>query len=173
VRQPLAVETVDGDRPVESQRLDVPTRLLDMRGIGVEAVDEKAVAGTARRGVTLTGNSESMPADPAHLGGEPDAFAYASARRFGGLCYVRLDGRGERGGRVLQTVRSWLAAGYDDRRRMRVGRGALAVRGSWGTSWGDSGYGWLSYTHVREPLALDFWTLLDPDWLSSGEFHRP
>jgi C1A family cysteine protease len=151
------------------------------------------------------------PSAPALLGCEPDAFAYASAQRFGTLYYVRLDSRGKRGGQVLQTVRSWLAAGfpsvfgfpvvsslsaeadipyptifdsirggqamvavgYDDRHRTRAGRGALLVRSSWGIHWGGSGYGWLSYAHIRERLAVDFWTLLSPEWLSSGEFCRP
>ena len=66
-----------------------------------------------------------------------------------------------------------IAAGYDDQRRVRSDKGALLVANSWGTRWGDRGYGWLPYSYVREGLAADFWTLLKPDWLSSGEFSRP
>jgi len=66
-----------------------------------------------------------------------------------------------------------LAVGYDDNRRIRSDRGALLVRSSWGPAWGEGGYGWLPYAYVREQLARDFWTLLEPHWLASGEFQRP
>lgn len=65
-----------------------------------------------------------------------------------------------------------VAVGYDDR---RVGptRGALLVRSSWGSTWGDQGYGWLPYRYVEEQLATDFWTAIHPEWLSTGEFQFP
>jgi C1A family cysteine protease len=65
-----------------------------------------------------------------------------------------------------------LAVGYDDR-WLSSSRGALLVRNSWGAEWGDNGYGWLPYAFVEERLAMDFWTMLRPDWLASGEFARP
>jgi len=65
-----------------------------------------------------------------------------------------------------------VAVGYDDR-RLSASRGALLIRNSWGAEWGDAGYGWLPYIFVEEQLAVDFWTLLRPDWLKSGEFYRP
>ena len=77
---------------------------------------------------------------------------------------------------VFDFVRCGLAAvvvGYDDTRRMRSGKGTLLVRMPWGAAWGEQGYGWLPYAYVRERLALDFWTLLKPEWLDSGEFLRP
>lgn len=73
----------------------------------------------------------------------------------------------------LQGGQALLAVGYDDRRRIRSDRGCLLVRGGWGRDWGEEGYGWLPYAYVREKLALDFWTIFDPAWLPSGEFHRP
>jgi C1A family cysteine protease len=65
-----------------------------------------------------------------------------------------------------------LAIGYDDR-WLRGSRGALLVRSSWGSQWGEDGYGWLPYAYVEEQLAIDFWTLLHPDWIASGEFDAP
>ena len=65
-----------------------------------------------------------------------------------------------------------LAVGYDDR-WLRGSRGALLVRSSWGTEWGDRGYGWLPYAFVEERLAVDFWTLFHPQWTASGEFDAP
>lgn len=65
-----------------------------------------------------------------------------------------------------------LAVGYDDR-WLSSSRGALLVRNSWGTAWGEGGYGWLPYAFVEERLAADFWTMLQTDWLASGEFLRP
>lgn len=65
-----------------------------------------------------------------------------------------------------------VAVGYDDQ-WLSSSRGALLVRNSWGTGWGDGGYGWLPYAFVEERLAVDFWAILRPDWLESGEFFRP
>jgi C1A family cysteine protease len=151
------------------------------------------------------------PYDPANVDEEPVPFAYSFARDFQSVCYVRLDGRDEGGGATLETVRSFLAAGYpsafgfsvctslspdaeipfptvfdavrggqavmavgyDDNRRIRSDKGALLIRSSWGIGWGDQGYGWLPYSYVREQLASDFWTLIKPDWLASGEFGWP
>ena len=142
---------------------------------------------------------------------EPDAFAFAAARKFPGLAYVRLDGGGRSGEAVLAGVKAFLAAGfpsvfgfpvstslsgeadiphptvfdavrggqavmavgYDDQRRIRSCRGALLIASSWGPAWGAEGFGWLPYSYVLERLAQDFWTLVQGEWLASGEFERP
>jgi C1A family cysteine protease len=70
----------------------------------------------------------------------------------------------------LRGGQAAIAIGYDDARLIRSTRGALLIRNSWGTGWGDGGYGWLPDACVKEELAADFWTFLKPEWLDSGEF---
>jgi C1A family cysteine protease len=48
--------------------------------------------------------------------------------------------------------------------------GALLVRNSWGTGWGDHGYGALPYEYVTNRLAVDFWSLIKQEWTDTGEF---
>ncbi|MBC7188838.1 cysteine protease [Candidatus Aerophobetes bacterium] len=69
-----------------------------------------------------------------------------------------------------------VAVGYDDTKKIkntRCGRettGALLIRNSWGTDWGDDGYGWLPYQYVLNRLALDFWSLLSMKWVDTNQF---
>jgi hypothetical protein len=46
-----------------------------------------------------------------------------------------------------------VAVGYDDR-RLPGNQGAILIRSSWGTQWGQSGYGWLPYSFVTGPLQI-------------------
>jgi C1A family cysteine protease len=78
---------------------------------------------------------------------------------------TRLDGL--RGGQVVMAV------GYDDKRRIRSDKGAILIRNSWGSAWGDAGYGWLPYSYVRRALAGDFWTILKPEWITADDFSHP
>ena len=69
-----------------------------------------------------------------------------------------------------------VAVGYDDRKKIKNTRcnksttGALLIRNSWGTGWGDAGYGWLPYEYVLHRYALDFWALLCMGWVNTGQF---
>jgi C1A family cysteine protease len=66
-----------------------------------------------------------------------------------------------------------VVAGYSDAIRVRSERGALRIRTTWGGAWGEAGYGWLPYRFVTDRLAVDFWSLLRPDWLADGDLQVP
>jgi C1A family cysteine protease len=47
-----------------------------------------------------------------------------------------------------------MAVGYDDSKRV------FKFRNSWGTGWGDAGYGYIPYSYLTDTsLASDFWTI--------------
>jgi C1A family cysteine protease len=69
-----------------------------------------------------------------------------------------------------------VAVGYDDAKSIQnhsggtATKGALRIRNSWGTGWGDDGYGWLPYEYVTRRLAVDWWSLIKSAWVDTKVF---
>jgi len=80
-------------------------------------------------------------------------------------------------GERIEGGHAIVAVGYDDKIKIKnrgacgvETTGAFLIRNSWGTGWGDSGYGWLPYEYVLKGLAEDFWSILKKEWVDTGVF---
>lgn len=61
--------------------------------------------------------------------------------------------------------------GYDDGYRMSSS-GAFSFQSCLSKSWGEDGYGWLSYELFRQGMIADAWCVMKPVWLSQMSMDR-
>jgi C1A family cysteine protease len=80
------------------------------------------------------------------------------------------------GGESILGGHAVVATGFDDNKVIKntntgtPTRGALLIRNSWGTGWGQAGYGWLPYAYVLGGAAVDWWSLIKHEWIETGQF---
>jgi len=97
---------------------------------------------------------------------------------FGFTVYSSMPGIGEGSGDIpypqtgeaVKGGHAVVAVGYDDARTIGNEEGALLVRNSWGVGWGEKGYGWLPYRYVLAQVAVDFWSLVQADFVDTELF---
>jgi len=62
------------------------------------------------------------------------------------------------------------AVGYADSYKIGDSVGAFRIANSWGTKWGEDGFGWLPYDFVLKGFATDWWTMHKMEWIDVSIF---
>lgn len=99
--------------------------------------------------------------------GLPSMFGFTVYSSLSGSAFIPFPSSKDtvKGGHAVVCV------GYKDDLKIGDYTGALLIRNSWGTSWGEQGYGWLPYQYVLSGLAVDFWSLVKSDYIDSDLFN--
>jgi C1A family cysteine protease len=70
-----------------------------------------------------------------------------------------------------------MAVGFDDTMKIVnpnnnkiVSVGAIKIRNSWSSLWGEDGYGWLPYDYVLSGIADDWWSMTKAEWIDTKQF---
>ena len=71
---------------------------------------------------------------------------------------------------ALEGGHAVMAVGYDDAKSIGGKKGAIKIRNSWGSWWGEEGYGWLPYEYVLSGLADDWWSIQSQSWVDTERF---
>jgi len=102
---------------------------------------------------------------------------------FGFTCYTSLDTADD--GNIpfpdkneeVEGGHAVMAVGFDDKKEITncnnpkiKTKGAILIRNSWGTGWGEKGYGWLPYDYVLTGIADDWWSMTKAEWIDTGMF---
>lgn len=102
---------------------------------------------------------------------------------FGFTCYTSLDTADD--GNIpfpdskeeVEGGHAVMAVGFDDKKEIVncnnptiKTKGAILIRNSWGTGWGDKGYGWLPYEYILAGIADDWWSMTKAEWIDTGKF---
>lgn len=97
---------------------------------------------------------------------------FSSIGQAGRTGEIPLPSAGER----VEGGHAVVAVGYDVDKKIKnldgdqQTVGALLIRNSWGTHWGDEGYGWLPFDYIQFGLAKDWWTLFKSDYVETKKF---
>ena len=157
--------------PYDATRFDVePSAFLYGLGQGFQAVKYYRLDPPGTGPATLLARIKAQAA-----AGLPSIFGftvYSSISQASATGRIPLPAPGEKvvGGHAVAV------AGYDDKLVVEnrpsgpKTTGALLIRNSWSSGWGELGYGWLPYEYVLRGIATDWWVLVKSEWVDTGQF---